>query len=95
MLAIDDAAVALNEAVVDPEATVTKAGTVSRVLLLANVTIEPPVGAICAKVTVHVLVVLCPRLVGLHATPETSTAVTRLMLAACELLPSVAVTVAP
>ena len=64
---------ALKVAVVAPAATVTEAGTVSRVLLLASVTLDPPVGAIWVRVTVQVLTALCPRLAGLHATPETST----------------------
>ena len=88
------AAVALNVAVVAPAATVTDAGTVSEALLLARVTLEPPVGAVWVSVTVQVLTALCPRLVGLHATPETSTCASRLMVAVCELVPSVAVTVA-
>ena len=94
MLAIDAAAVALKVAVVDPAVTVTDAGTVSEALLLASVTLDPPVGAVWVSVTVHVLTALCPRLVGLQATPETSTGASRLIVAVCELLPSVAVTVA-
>ena len=88
------AAVALKVPVVDPAATVTDAGTVSEVLLLASVTAEPPVGAVWVSVTVQVLTALCPRLVGLQATPETRTGATRLIVAVWELLPSVAVTVA-
>ena len=64
------AAVALKVAVVAPAATVTDAGTVSEVLLLASVTLDPPVGAVWVRVTVQVLTALCPRLVGLHATPK-------------------------
>lgn len=45
MVAMLADAVALNVAVVAPAATVTDAGTVSRVLLLASVTAEPPTGA--------------------------------------------------
>jgi hypothetical protein len=86
--------VELNVAVVAPAATVTDAGTVSQVLLLASVTLDPPVGAVWVSVTVHVLTALCPRLVGLHATVETSTGVSRLTVAVCELVPRVAVTVA-
>jgi len=44
LLAIEAAAVALNVAVVAPAATVTVAGTVSEVLLLASVTPDPPTG---------------------------------------------------
>ena len=94
MLAIDAAAVALNVAVVAPAATLTEAGTVSKVLLLASVTLDPPAGAVWVSVTVQVLTALCPRLVGPHATPETRTDANRLMVAVFELLPRVAVTVA-
>ena len=94
MLAMEAAAVALKVAVVAPAATVTVAGTVSEALLLASVTLEPPAGEIWVMVTVHVLTALCPRLVGLQTTPETSTGATRFTVAVCELLPKVAVTVA-
>jgi hypothetical protein len=87
LLAIEAAAVALKVAVVAPAATVTDAGTVSEVLLLPSVTLDPPVGAVCVSVTVHVLTALCPRLVGLQAMPETSAGATRLMVAVCELMP--------
>ncbi len=94
MLAIVAAAVALKFAVVAPTVTVTEAGTVSKALLLANVTVEPPAGAVCVSVTVQLLTALCPRLVGLQTTPETNTGANRLIVAVCELTPSVAVTVA-
>ena len=94
MLARLGAAVALNVAVVAPAATRTKAGTVSEALVLASDTVDPPAGAVWVSVTVQVLTALCPRLVGLQATPETSTGAARLMVAVCELLPRVAVTVA-
>ncbi len=94
MPAIAAAAVALKVAVVAPAATVTNAGTVSEALLLASVTLNPPVGAVWVSVTVQVLTALCPRLVGLQAAPETSTGASRLMVAVCELPPRVAVTVA-
>jgi hypothetical protein len=94
LLAILAPAVALNVAVVTPAATVTDAGTVSSALLLPSVTLEPPAGAVCVKVTVQVLTALCPRLVGLQASVDTNTGATRLMVAVCELVPSVAVTVA-
>jgi hypothetical protein len=45
LLAIEAAVVALKVALVDPAPTVTDAGTVSEVLLLASVTAEPPAGA--------------------------------------------------
>ena len=94
MLAIEAAAVALKVAVVAPAATVTDAGTVSEALLLARVTLEPPVGAVWASVTVHVLTALRPRLVGLQASADTSTDPDRVTVAVVELLPRVAVTVA-
>ena len=84
MLAITAAAVALKVALVDPAATVTDAGTVSEVLLLARVTLDPPAGAVWVSVTVQVLTALCPRVVGLHAKPETSTWEDRLMVAVAE-----------
>lgn len=52
---IEPAAVALKAPVVAPAATFTDAGTVSEVLLLASVTVEPPAGAAWVSVTVHVL----------------------------------------
>jgi hypothetical protein len=42
---MEAAAVARNVAVVAPAATVTDAGTVREALLLASVTLDPPVGA--------------------------------------------------
>ena len=93
MLVIVAAAVALNVVVAAPAVTVTDAGTVSEALLLASVTLDPPVGADWVSVTVHVLTALCPRLVGLQAMPDTSTEATRLIVAVCELPPRVAITV--
>ena len=46
-------AVAVNVFDVEPEATVTEAGTVNRALLLDSVTDDPPVGAVCDSVTVQ------------------------------------------
>ena len=94
MLAMVAAAVALKVAAIAPAATVTDAGTVSEVLLLASVTPKPPAGAAWVSVTVQALTALWPRLAGLQATPETRVAATRLIVAICELLPRVAVTVA-
>ena len=94
MPAMVEAVAALKVALVAPAATVTDAGTVSEVLLLASVTTEPPVGAVWVRVTVQVLTALEPRLVGLQATPEKSTDATRLIVAVWELPPRVAVTVA-
>ena len=94
MPAIEAVAVALNVAVVAPAATDTNAGTVSEALLLASVTLDPPAGAVWVSVTVHVLTALCPRLVGLQAIPETRTGASRPIVAVCELVPRVAVTLA-
>ena len=87
-------AVALKVAAEAPVATVTEAGTVSDALLLPSVTFDPPAGAVWVSVIVHVLTALCPRLVGLQARVETRTGASRLIVAVCELLPRVAVTVA-
>ena len=70
MLAMVAAAVALNVAVVAPAVTVTDAGTVSEVLLLANVTLDPPVGAAVFKVTVQLAAALGFRVPGLHVRDE-------------------------
>jgi hypothetical protein len=79
------AVVALKIAEVAPAATVTEAGAVSVALVLVRVTAAPPVGAAWVKVTVQELEELGPRLVGLQASEETSTA-TMLMVALAELL---------
>ena len=91
---MEAAAEALKVAVLAPAATVTDAKTVSEVLLLVRVTLDPPAGAVWVRVTVQVLAALCPRALGLQATPDTSIGVNRLTLAVCELLPRVAVTLA-
>jgi len=88
------AAVALKVAVLAPTGTVTEAGTVSETLLLAKVTLEPPVGAAWVRVTVQVPTALGPRLAGLQATLETRTGASRLIVAVFELLPRVEVMVA-
>jgi hypothetical protein len=88
------AAVALKVAVVVPAATFTDAGTVSKVLLLDSVTLDPPVGALWVSATVHALTPLALRLVGLHVTPESGAGASRLRATVCLLPPSVAVTVA-
>ena len=79
------AVVALKVAVMAAAATVTEAGTVRVALVLVRVTRAPPVGAALVKVTVQVLEELGPRLVGLQASEETSTAV-RVTVALAELL---------
>ena len=87
-------ALALKVALVAPAGTVTDAGTVSKVLLLARVTLDPPVGALWASVTVQVLTPPGLRLVGLQASAETRTGAIRLIVEIFELLPKVAVTIA-
>ena len=81
-------------AVVAPAATMTDAGTVSVVLVLVSVTNAPPAGAALLNVTAQVLEAFCPRLVGLHASEDTTTGATRLTVAFAELPLYVAVTVA-
>ena len=91
---MNEPAVALKVDVVLPAGTSTEAGTESQVVLLASVTVDPPVGAVRVRVTVQVLTALCPRLVGLQAILETSTGASRLIVAVFELVPTAAVTVA-
>ena len=79
------AVVALKVAEVAAAATVTEDGAVRVALVLVRVTAAPPVGAACVRVTVQVLEAFGPRLVGLQASEETSTA-TRLMVALAEVL---------
>jgi hypothetical protein len=76
----------LNVAKVAATATVTEAGTVRVELLFDRLTLAPPVGAAWVKDTVQVLDEFGPRLVGLHASDDTSTGATRLTLAVAELL---------
>jgi hypothetical protein len=92
LLARPAAAVALKVAVVVPAATLTDAGTLSEALLLASVTLNPPVGALWVSVTAHVLTPPGPRMAELQATPESGEGTSRVMEAVCVLLPSVAVT---
>ena len=79
---------------VAPATTVTEAGTVSEVLLLASVMAEPPMGAVWVSVTVQVPAAPGPRLAGLHASVDMSPGANRPTVAVVELLPRVAVTVA-
>ncbi len=87
-------AVALNVAVVAPEATVTEAATESSPLLLESVTAEPPPGAALLSVTVHELAAPELSVVGLQANEETSAGAARFTVAVFDELPSVAVMVA-
>ena len=79
------AVVALKVAVMAAAATVTDAGAVRVALVLVRVTAAPPVGAAWVRVTVQVVEELGPRLVGLQASEETSTA-SMLTVAVAELL---------
>ena len=79
---------------VKPTLTTTDGGVVSTPLLLDTVTVVPPAGAALVSVTVHVLLPLGPRLVGLHPRVESATGATRLMVTFCDAPLNVAVTVA-
>ena len=82
---------AVNVAVVLPEPTATDAGTVSAAALSDSVTVAPPV---FDTVTVHVELLLDPRLAGLQLNAFSTTAATSDMVAVCVLPFSVAVMVA-
>jgi hypothetical protein len=69
-------ALAVKLAEVPPAATVTEAGTVSRLLLEARVTAAPPVGAALVKVTVQVVDALEARLAALHCKAESAAVAT-------------------
>ena len=79
------AVVALKVTDVAPAAIVNDAGAVRVELVLDRETVAPPVGAAWVRVMVQVLKELGPRVVGLQASDETSTAV-RLIVALAELL---------
>ena len=78
--------VTVNVPVVAVAATVTEAGTVNVEFVFDRVTLAPPVGAACVRVTVQVLEELGPRLLGLQDSADTSTGATRLTLVFAELL---------
>ena len=67
-------------------ATETDAGTVSAALVFDKLTLAPPFGAGCVRVTVQVLEELDPRLLGAQDTVETDTAATRFTVVLAELL---------
>jgi hypothetical protein len=94
LVGIEAAAVALKFALVVPAATMTDAGAASMVLLLASMTLEPPVGAVWFSVTMHVETPLWLRLVGVQLKPETVIPDRRLIEAVLEVAPRVVVTVA-
>ena len=83
---MEAAAVAVKVALVVPAATVTEAGTLSKVLLLESETAAPLERAGCVVVMVQVLEALWPRVVGMQAIDDTSTGASRLKEAVCELL---------
>ena len=78
--------VALKVAAVAAAATVTVAGTVRVALVFVRVTLAPPAGAAFVSVTVQVLEALGPRLAGLHASDDTNTGATSVMVVLAELL---------
>jgi len=80
------AVVALKVAVVAAAATVTDAGTLRVELVFDNVTLAPPLGAGCVRVTVQVLEAFGPRVAGLHASEDSSTGATKLTVVFEELL---------
>ena len=78
--------VALKLVEVAAAATVTEPGTVRTELEFDTVTLAPPLGAGCVKVTVQAPEEFGPRLPGLHTSEDTSTGATRLTLAVAEVL---------
>ena len=80
---------------VEPDATVTEAGTVKTATAeLASVTLVPPAAAPFDSVTVHVVEVLDVRLVAAHCSEETAIGATSDRVTGVEDPLSVAVTVA-
>jgi hypothetical protein len=67
------AAVAVNAALVAPEATVTEAGTVTLPLRLDKLTKSPPLGAAAVRLTMHVLVPAPVSDAGLQLIPAGTT----------------------
>ncbi len=94
LVAVTVEAVAEKLAEVEPAATVTEAGTESRVLLSESVTRAPPVGAARLSVTVQVLEVLEVRVVGVQVSAVGSVGAMRPTEAFSELPGSVAVPLA-
>jgi hypothetical protein len=79
-------------ALADPPGTVTVAGTLSTVRLLASVMVAPAVPAGLERVTVHVVVPPLLRLPGMHDMELMLVGATSRSDADWELLPYVAVT---
>jgi hypothetical protein len=86
-------AVAVKVAEVEPFATLTEEGVVSKELSSESATEVPPEDAALVKVTVQVLVAPEARLAGLQASEETRTGATRLTMVLAELPLYVAVVV--
>jgi len=76
----------VNVPIVAVAATVIDAGTVKVASVFVRLTLAPPAGAGCVRVTVQVLDEFCPRLLGLHDTFDTRTGATRLTVVLAELL---------
>ncbi len=76
----------MNVVEVDPAPTMAEDGMLSVALLLVNDTVTPPAGAALFSVMVQVLEPLGPKVVGLHASEDTTTGITRLIVAGAELL---------
>ena len=84
----------MNVAVLVPVPTVTDAGAVSRLLTVDRTIFAPGAAAVFVSVTVHVLEVAGPSVVGLHTSEDTNAGATRVTVAFFELPLYVAVTVA-
>jgi len=69
-----------NAAEVEPAATVTEVGAVSRLLTVESATFAPGASAGLLSVTRHEVVLEGPSVAGLHASVETRTGATRLMV---------------
>jgi hypothetical protein len=85
-LLLTAAVVTVKFADVAAAATVAEGATVSVALEFARVTLAPPAGAGCVRVTVQVLEALAPMLAGLQASDETSTDAARFTVVLAELL---------
>jgi hypothetical protein len=85
-LLLTAAVVTVKLADVAAAATVTEGATVSVGLEFERVTLAPPAGAGCVRVTVQVLEALGPRLAGAQVKDDTSTVAARLTVALAELL---------
>jgi hypothetical protein len=77
--------VAVKVAAAKPAGTVADAGTVTRAVLLDNVTMAPPAAAGLLSVTVHNAAAPEPRRAGVHASEANPEAETSKIEALCEL----------